>query len=215
MIGTSGMSSGGRISNKIKTTNRSRFSWLQFVYSDRNVGLLHSANYINRQHPNAYLPPCLQEYSSLITNKLKEHSPGSSLYVINNMAEKMKQKHQAKIDSIGRTRHWLLDYIFISDKDIYEHRGNDAFQYLLFQRYIIYFLTALTAVSMIILMPINVFGRDAGQRYFDMTTINNIKESSNIFWIHTIISISVVILVSLKSMLYFHSLTQPSPHRAS
>ena len=77
-----------------------------------------------------------------------------------NIAEKMKEKHQAKLDSVGKNRYWLLDYILIKDKDIYEHRGNDAFQYLLFQRYIIYFMTALTAVCMIILLPINIFGKN-------------------------------------------------------
>ena len=122
--------------------------------------MLHSESHVNRLHPNAYLPLPLQEYSSLISNKLQENSPSKSLYVISSIAEKMKQKHQLKIDNIGRTRFWLWDYILIKDKDIYEHRGNDAFQYLLFQRYIIYFMTALTAVCMIILMPINMFGKN-------------------------------------------------------
>ena len=36
------------------------------------------------------------------------------------------------------------------------------------------------------------------QLSFEITTINNIKESSNIFWIHTIIAIAVVSLVSMS-----------------
>lgn len=123
------------------------------------MSVLHTSNHINRLHPDAYHPTCLHEYSNMITNKLPESRASSSLYVINSVAEKMKQKHQEKLDSVGRDRYWLLDYLLIKDKDIYEHRGNDAFQYLLFQRYIIYFMTALTAACMIIILPINMLGK--------------------------------------------------------
>ena len=135
-------------------------SWLQFIYSDRNVDLLHQYNSINRLHPDAYLPPCLQPYSDQIVNKLKTKNPSSCLYMTNNFTQKMKMKHNIKLNSVGENRHWLLDYILIKDKDIYEHRGNDAFQYLLFQRYIIYFLTALTTVCIIILVPVNIYGKN-------------------------------------------------------
>lgn len=99
------------------------------------------------------------EYADRIENKVQERDMKSDLYVETSSSDRMKKKHQEKLDSVGKDRFWLLDYLLIKDKDIYDHRGLDAFQYLLFQRYIIYFLTALTAVCMIILMPINIFGK--------------------------------------------------------
>lgn len=137
-------------------------SWLQFIYSDRTVSILHTSNHINRLHPKAYYPACLHEFYRLITNSDSEEdndNPSNAFYVTNAISEKMKQKHQEKLNSVGKYRYWLLDYLLIKDKDIYEHRGNDAFQYLLFQRYIIYFMTALTAACMIILLPINMLGK--------------------------------------------------------
>ncbi|KAI2797088.1 Transmembrane protein 63C [Blomia tropicalis] len=168
--------------------------WLQFIFSDRNVNILHNDALINRDNPKAYIPPHMWEYADRIENKVQERDMKSDLYVETSSSDRMKKKHQEKLDSVGKDRFWLLDYLLIKDKDIYDHRGLDAFQYLLFQRYIIYFLTALTAVCMIILMPINIFGKTSNRQYFEMTTINNIDGSSDIFWVHTIIAISVVIL---------------------
>lgn len=187
------------------------FSWLQFIFSDRKVELLHPNNYINRQHIDAYLAPSLRDYAGQIRNRLKSRANYRALYMTSNLDEDMKSRHEARLNSVGRLQHWFFDYILIKDKDIFEHRGSDAFQYLLFQRYIIYFLSALTLVCMFILMPINVYGKNGNcllvsvpfktflltgeNGYFEMTTINNINEKSNIFWMHTIIAIAMVILV--------------------
>lgn len=169
--------------------------WLQFIYSDRNVDVLHNSDHINRQHQNAYLPPCLHKQTQQITNRIVEQN-NVSLYLTTRNENKMKEEHQEKLSNVGKHRYWIWDYIFIKDKDIYDHRGNDAFQYLLFQRYLIYYLTALTAVCMLIVLPVNIFGKNGENGYFSMTTINNIVEDSNIFWIHLVVTVALVVLVS-------------------
>ena len=63
----------------------------------------------------------------------------------------------------------------ITDDDILANKGHDAYQYLLFQRYIIYILTFLSIVSMTILTPVNMSGGNSLSTYYEMTTINKKK----------------------------------------
>lgn len=52
----------------------------------------------------------------------------------------------------------FFDVLFIKDDDILQHKGADALQYLIFQRYIIYFMFLLTCLCMAIILPINANG---------------------------------------------------------
>lgn len=52
----------------------------------------------------------------------------------------------------------LLDVIAIRDDDIRRVKGVDAVQYLIFQRYIMYFLAILTVICLVIILPINLQG---------------------------------------------------------
>ena len=52
----------------------------------------------------------------------------------------------------------LLDALSISDKEIQRQKGIDAVQYLIFQRYLIYFLILLSVVCIVIVLPINLQG---------------------------------------------------------
>lgn len=52
----------------------------------------------------------------------------------------------------------LLDALTISDQDIQRLKGIDAVQYLTFQRYLIYFLSLLTVICILIVLPINLQG---------------------------------------------------------
>ena len=123
------------------------FSWLDFIYSDREVDLLHDEKPINSSHPNAYLHSCLHDYSHLITNKYMSDEWDELISIsYDHKFQDIKKSHQAKLNSVGQKRHWLLDYTFIKDEDILKHRGKDASNYLLFQRYIIYILTFLSII---------------------------------------------------------------------
>lgn len=46
----------------------------------------------------------------------------------------------------------------IKDADIQRVKGIDAVQYLMFQRYILFFLTVLSCVCLLIILPINLQG---------------------------------------------------------
>ena len=46
----------------------------------------------------------------------------------------------------------------IKDADIQRVKGIDAVQYLMFQRYILFFLLVLTTVCLLIILPINLQG---------------------------------------------------------
>lgn len=51
-----------------------------------------------------------------------------------------------------------MDSIMISDADIQRVKGIDAVQYLMFQRYILFFLTCLSIVCLLVVLPINLQG---------------------------------------------------------
>ena len=62
------------------------------------------------------------------------------------------------MDSVTQIGRRLLDVIAIKDEDILRHRGVDALQYLSFQRYIIYFLILLSAMCLLVILPLNLLG---------------------------------------------------------
>lgn len=114
---------------------------------------------------------------------------------------------QATIAEVG---YKLSDVLLITDKDIRENRGNDAYQYLLFQKYIIYFLTILTAFCMLVILPINMF---CGESFdsppldnFVSTTIINLKNES-LYWVH-VVGASVMSLIGIYMMNRFTSTIQ-------
>lgn len=61
----------------------------------------------------------------------------------------------ASVTQMGRR---LVDSIMIRDEDIQRVKGIDAVQYLMFQRYILLFLTFLSAVCLLVILPINLQG---------------------------------------------------------
>ena len=107
------------------------------------------------------------------------------------------------IDSVTQMGRRLLDVISIQDSDIQKVKGIDAVQYLMFQRYILYFLTLLTAICMIIILPLNLQGtmHDDSKPYA-RTTISNISGSSNLLWSHSIISI-LLMPIGIALMTHF------------
>ncbi|XP_075677872.1 mechanosensitive cation channel TMEM63A-like isoform X2 [Dermatophagoides pteronyssinus] len=81
----------------------------------------------------------------------------------------------------------------ITDEDILKNKGHDAYQYLLFQRYIIIFLFILSFVTIVIILPINVQGNNEGKA-FARTSISNVPHDSNLYWAHAICSTFIIIV---------------------
>ena len=93
---------------------------------------------------------------------------------------------------------WLTKYFLIKDEDIYQRRGYDALQYLVFQRFLIYFLFSLTVVCMFIILPLNVYAGKLNEKpntYYKRTTILNVKNESPLIYVHALMSIFVVAMV--------------------
>lgn len=59
---------------------------------------------------------------------------------------------------------WFKDVLFIKDNDILRRKGRDGLQYLVFQRYMIYFLALLTVICLAIVLPVNMQGK--GSNYY-------------------------------------------------
>ncbi|XP_074598159.1 transmembrane protein 63 isoform X1 [Brevipalpus obovatus] len=99
--------------------------------------------------------------------------------------------------------HLLYDILFIKDQDILGKKGSDAVQYLLFQRYIIYFLFFLTFICLVIVLPINLQGTEGYKlTAFGRTTVSSITGDSNLLWAHVVISI-LILPISMLFMCHF------------
>ena len=124
------------------------------------------------------------------------------------------------LESMARMGRRLLDVLSITDNDIQKQKGIDAVQYLTFQRYIIYFLVLLTAICLIIILPINLQGNlreysssttlllflcgcqyhpdcflpfaDGSNKPYARTTVSNLEASSDLLWAHALISIALL-----------------------
>jgi hypothetical protein len=95
----------------------------------------------------------------------------------------------------------LFDLLLIKDEDILAKKGPDAVHYLIFQRYIIYFLLILTVICTIVILPINLMGK-VDDRPFAQTTIANISSESKMLWVHVICSV-ILLATSLWMMCHF------------
>ena len=165
-------------------------SWVQFIYGDRSAEMLSGPCTIDRQKKDSYLPPELWPHAN---------DPNKSAHIVlTNLAkERAKEEHQQQLDSLGRRRFWLWDYLCIPLGDIRRHRGADAAQYLLCQQYLIYYLTLLSGICLLVLLPANVYGGTIEGDNFEKTTINALDSSSKMLWIHAVVTVLLVILVSI------------------
>ena len=64
---------------------------------------------------------------------------------------------QQSIQTTGLV-HWIKIWFTMSDPDIAEHCGDDALQYLRFQRYIIAYLAIVVVACIVVILPINFQG---------------------------------------------------------
>lgn len=94
----------------------------------------------------------------------------------------------------------LSDVLLISNQDILTSRGNDALQYLLFQQYILYFLAILSIFCMLVVLPVNLQGKEFDtSQGFARTTIINLPENSPLYWIH-VVGASIISLIGIFMM---------------
>lgn len=116
---------------------------------------------------------------------------------------KIPSNLQATFAEVG---YKLSDVLLISNADIRESRGNDAYQYLLFQQYIIYYLAILTIFCMFVVLPVNIFGDNKEINVsifesFHATTIRNLNDKSY-YWIH-VCGASIMSLIGVFNMHQF------------
>jgi len=97
--------------------------------------------------------------------------------------------------------HWVLTLLLIKDSDILKKKGPDAVHYLIFQKYILFFLLILTIICLFVILPVNLSG-EVEVRPFAQTTISNIPPNSKRLWVH--VSCSFLLLgISLWMMCHF------------
>lgn len=178
--------------------------WVQFIYGDRSAEMLSGPCTIDRQKKDSYLPPELWPHAN---------DPNKSAHIVlTNLAkERAKEEHQQQLDSLGRRRFWLWDYLCIPLGDIRRHRGADAAQYLLCQQYLIYYLTMLSGICLLVLLPANVYGGTVEGDNFEKTTINALDSSSKMLWIHAVVTVLLVILGVVVMRLYWNHLPIHQP----
>lgn len=88
---------------------------------------------------------------------------------------------------------WILAVFRIKDDQIRSKCGDDAVQYLSFQRHIIVMMSITMVVSLAIALPINMQGDLKGdEKQFGHTTLSNLDPKSWYLWIHVGLSILFV-----------------------
>ncbi|CAG2106542.1 unnamed protein product [Medioppia subpectinata] len=104
--------------------------------------------------------------------------------------------HHKKVDDSAKTlKEWIIKYMYIKDKDILQKRGVDALQYVLFQRYLIYFMACMTIICLVIILPLNLYGKRLDRLdevAYKKTTLLNIKPNSKFIWIHALMTLLIV-----------------------
>ncbi|RWS06611.1 hypothetical protein B4U79_04299, partial [Dinothrombium tinctorium] len=120
------------------------------------------------------------------------------------LAQRGELTRPISIESLIHFGFWLLDTLILKDKEIYRRKGLDAVQYLIFQRYIIYFLLLLTIICLVIVLPVNLYGKAALEHQsFQQTTIANIPATaSDTLWVHVILSV-VLYPIGIYMMRHF------------
>jgi len=88
---------------------------------------------------------------------------------------------------------WIIAVFRIKDDQIRAKCGDDAVQYLSFQRHIIALTFIITVISLSIALPINMQGDLKGdEKQFGHTTLSNLDPRSWYLWIHVVLSILFV-----------------------
>ncbi|XP_023564570.1 CSC1-like protein 1, partial [Octodon degus] len=79
----------------------------------------------------------------------------------------------------------------LHDDQILEKCGEDAIHYLSFQRHLIFLLVVVSALSLCIILPVNLSGNllDKDPYSFGRTTIANLENQNNLIWVHAVLAV--------------------------
>jgi len=84
---------------------------------------------------------------------------------------------------------WLKSIFTASDDYIYQNCGDDALQYLRFERHVIFYLFVVMVISVCVILPINFQGTlFADVTSFEHTTLANLDPSTEYLWVHLILA---------------------------
>ncbi|XP_052766027.1 calcium permeable stress-gated cation channel 1-like isoform X2 [Mya arenaria] len=85
---------------------------------------------------------------------------------------------------------WMVAFTKVKDCDIVKKCGQDAYQYIQFQRYVLLYVLIICVLSTAIIIPVNFTGNNIGNATdFGHTTIANLDAKSNLLWIHGLLCI--------------------------
>ncbi|XP_013362505.1 PREDICTED: CSC1-like protein 1 [Chinchilla lanigera] len=86
---------------------------------------------------------------------------------------------------------WLMAIFRLHDDQILEWCGEDAIHYLSFQRHLIFLLVVVSALSLCIILPVNLSGDllDKDPYSFGRTTIANLETQDNLLWVHAVLAV--------------------------
>ncbi|CAF3941016.1 unnamed protein product [Rotaria magnacalcarata] len=98
---------------------------------------------------------------------------------------------------------WVRDLFRMTDSDIYRHVSVDAYYYLLFHTYLIFYLLFVTIFSLVVILPVNIQGTQGTiEEKFALTTIGNLSPNSSLLWVHACTSILFVLIGIIVAYLY-------------
>lgn len=87
----------------------------------------------------------------------------------------------------------------VTDADMIYLKGIDAYEYLLFQRHLIFIMTIVTILCLTVILPINMMAKTTSEFTFQTTTIRNIPDDSHLYLAHILCSI-LMIVVSITAL---------------
>lgn len=133
-------------------------------------------------------------------NKVKSHSKSNSLTTDNSFIYPSiltAEQHQASY--LSRKLNQFFGIFFkVTDADIIYAKGIDAYEYLLFQRHLIFIMFITNILCLGILLPVHWYGYKETNvaTSFQRTTIKNMRPNSIYYWTHLACSI-VIVLISV------------------
>jgi hypothetical protein len=88
---------------------------------------------------------------------------------------------------------WIINFFRLNDDTIRQRCGPDAVVYLSLERHIIVLLCIFSFLSIVVILPINVYG-DLDRGGFAGTTISNIDATKKVLWVHTFFSLLYLLI---------------------
>lgn len=187
----------GRLALVNSNGDNKRWTQLFYAHTSEEVGLPNGNN--NGSGSTATINSTASNGSTnAVLNGMDEMSAGSSSSIHQTIQRSASQNtHNHNILDRGFLS-WIPATIRLKKDQILEHSGPDAVHYLSFQQHLMCVMAIITAVSLLIVLPINCQGSFFGDIWsFGHSTISNLDTDSLLLWIHVFIAIAYVPLVVL------------------